>query len=148
MSYLTQLAIITPYARFELRYVCNSVPSRNFSVTFSRRSEQMPPAAKEIKHHPASLNDLLVKQLIDQASGLTLMKFLRTQLSSINAELASRLIGANWACATPCRMLWRCRAALCRLTRRVSSGCAQRSWVPGSTRAPRCPLCPRSRSTS
>jgi DNA topoisomerase VI subunit B len=52
----------------------------------------MPPPAKEIKHHPSAVNDLLVKQLMDATPDLSLTKFMKTQLSSINGELASRLI--------------------------------------------------------
>jgi DNA topoisomerase VI subunit B len=54
----------------------------------------MPPPAKEIKHHPSAVNDLLVKQLVDAYPDLSLAKFMKTQLSSINGELASRLISA------------------------------------------------------
>lgn len=93
MSYLTQLAIITPYAQFDLRYQCQGAPSRNFAIRFTRRSLQMPPPAKEIKHHPSAVNDLLVKQLIDGNPSFTLAKFLKTQLSNINGELCNRLIG-------------------------------------------------------
>ena len=67
---------------------------RRVVVRFSRRSSQMPPPAKEIKHHPTSVNDLLVRQLIEQTPRLALKRFLQTQLSCINAALAARLIGA------------------------------------------------------
>jgi DNA topoisomerase-6 subunit B len=53
----------------------------------------MPEPAKEMKHHPSSVNDLLLRQLIDQKPSLTMKKFLSTQLSCINPALASRLIG-------------------------------------------------------
>jgi hypothetical protein len=35
MSYMTQLAIITPYAQFNVRFQCSNA-SRNFSVRFVR----------------------------------------------------------------------------------------------------------------
>lgn len=51
-QYLQQLAIITPYAQLELVYENLAEPQRNMSIRYDRRSEQMPPAAREVKHHP------------------------------------------------------------------------------------------------
>jgi hypothetical protein len=53
----------------------------------------MPPPAKEIKPHPTSVNDLLLRQLMEAHPHLTLKKFLQTQLSCISADLSGRLIG-------------------------------------------------------
>ncbi len=44
-------------------------PRKSFTVLFRRRSEQMPPVAREVKHHPKSVNNLLVQQLLQQACG-------------------------------------------------------------------------------
>jgi DNA topoisomerase VI subunit B len=52
VQYLQQLAIITPYAQLELTYENLSEPQRNMSIRYDRRSEQMPAAAREVKHHP------------------------------------------------------------------------------------------------
>lgn len=52
VQYLQQLAIITPYAQLELTYINLSEPQRNMSIRYDRRSEQMPAAAREVKHHP------------------------------------------------------------------------------------------------
>jgi DNA topoisomerase-6 subunit B len=52
VQYLQQLAIITPYAQVELTYENLSEPKRNIRIRYDRRSEQMPPAAREVKHHP------------------------------------------------------------------------------------------------
>lgn len=53
----------------------------------------MPPPAEEIKHHPSAVNDLLIKQLIDNSPNLSLPKFFTSQLSSIDLPLAKRLVG-------------------------------------------------------
>jgi DNA topoisomerase VI subunit B len=51
----------------------------------------------EVKHHPASVNDLLVQQLIDgaksRASTSTLCSFLASQFECISRDHASRLCG-------------------------------------------------------
>lgn len=52
VQYLQQLAIITPYAQFELIYENPTEPQRSMSIRYDRRSEQMPAAAREVKHHP------------------------------------------------------------------------------------------------
>ena len=113
LSYLTQLAIITPYAQFDLRFICQASASKNFNLRFvshglswracckifclvrrfTRRSLTMPPPAEEIKHHPSAVNDLLIKQLIDNSPNLSLPKFFTSQLSSIDLPLAKRLVG-------------------------------------------------------
>ena len=64
IRYLEQLAIITPYAQLDLSYECLSNAKTNFSIQYARRSEQMPPLPTEVKHHPSSVNDLLLKQLL------------------------------------------------------------------------------------
>eukprot|EP00904_Undaria_pinnatifida_P002598 jgi/Undpi1/12339/HiC_scaffold_5.g02015.m1 len=64
LQYLQQLAIITPYAQLELEYHCHANPKKDLTAIYRRRSEQMPPLAYEVKHHPGSVNNLLVQQLI------------------------------------------------------------------------------------
>lgn len=64
MQYLQQLAIITPYAELELEYHSHANPKKDLTAVYRRRSEQMPPLAYEVKHHPGSVNNLLVQQLI------------------------------------------------------------------------------------
>ena len=63
-QYLQQLAIITPYAQLELEYHCHANPKKDLTAVYRRRSDQMPPLAYEVKHHPGSVNNLLVQQLI------------------------------------------------------------------------------------
>ena len=43
---------------------------------YDRRSEQMPPAAREVKHHPSGVNNFLLQQLLDRSKSKTLLKFL------------------------------------------------------------------------
>ncbi|CAN0529164.1 unnamed protein product [Ectocarpus sp. 12 AP-2014] len=64
LQYLQQLAIITPYAELELEYHSHANPKKDLTAVYRRRSEQMPPLAYEVKHHPGSVNNLLVQQLI------------------------------------------------------------------------------------
>ena len=92
VQYLQQLAIITPYAMLQLTYVNNSDPHRNMNIRYERRSEQMPPPAQEVKHHPESVNNLLIQQLIQFTKCKTLVKFLSTELAAVSPALAKRLI--------------------------------------------------------
>lgn len=92
VQYLQQLAIITPYAKLEMSYVNLSDEKRNMNIRYDRRSEQMPPPAKEVKHHPSSVNNLLVHQLLERTRCKTFLNFLYTDLSSVSPALAKRLI--------------------------------------------------------
>mmetsp|Transcript_16092 Transcript_16092/g.30402 ORF Transcript_16092/g.30402 Transcript_16092/m.30402 type:complete len:695 (-) Transcript_16092:2839-4923(-) len=92
LQYLQQLAIITPYAKFELQYSNVSNEKRNMTIRYDRRSEQMPPPAREVKHHPSSVNNLLVQQLLDKSNCNTLLKFLCEDLSGISPSIAKRII--------------------------------------------------------
>jgi DNA topoisomerase VI B subunit len=92
VQYLQQLAIITPYAKLEMTYVNLSDEKRNMNIRYDRRSEQMPPPAKEVKHHPSSVNNLLVQQLLERTQCKTFINFLCTDLSSVSPALARRLI--------------------------------------------------------
>jgi DNA topoisomerase-6 subunit B len=92
VQYLQQLAIITPYAQLELAYQNQSDSKRDMSIRYDRRSEQMPPPAREVKHHPASVNNLLVQQLLTKTTQKTLAKFLCKDLSAVSPALAKRLI--------------------------------------------------------
>jgi DNA topoisomerase VI subunit B len=113
IQYFQQLAIITPYAQFGLTFfkqhglditgsTTNTIinPTNpttmckqlEFSIRYDRRSDQMPPLAKQVHHHPSALNDLLLKQLIFQSKQETLISFMCHDLSSIDEELALRLL--------------------------------------------------------
>ena len=90
-TYLHQLAIITPYAKLSLQYVNNSDSKKDMSLVYQRRSEQMPPLAKEVKHHPSSVNNLLIQQLIHKSTVTNFVKFLSTSLSAITPSIATSL---------------------------------------------------------
>ena len=92
VQYLLQLAIITPYASLELHYKNLADPKKDMSIRYGRRSEQMPPPAKEVRHHPSSVNNLLVQQLLDRSSSKTMLKFLTTDLSAVGQSVAKRLL--------------------------------------------------------
>lgn len=92
LQYLQQLAIITPYAKFEMQYTNLSNHKRDMTIRYDRRSEQMPPPAREVKHHPSSVNNLLVQQLLDKSTCSTLLKFLCEDLSGISPSIAKRII--------------------------------------------------------
>lgn len=68
-TYLMPLQI-TPYANFTLKYAnisASASAKANFCYEWKRRSCTVPRPPIEVKHHPGSLNDLLLKQLIDRA---------------------------------------------------------------------------------
>ena len=94
VQYLQQLAIITPYAKLEMNYtnMSDTNNKKDMSIRYDRRSTQMPPPAREVKHHPSSVNNLLVQQLQLQTKTRTLTKFLTNELSAVSAPLAKRLI--------------------------------------------------------
>lgn len=92
VQYLQQLAIITPYAILELDYRKADDDKRAMHLRYDRRSEQMPPPAKEVKHHPSSVNNLVVQQLIQLTAFKTLGKFLAKELSGVSPAIAKRLL--------------------------------------------------------
>jgi len=94
VQYLQQLAIITPYAKLEMTYTnaSDTTNKKDVSIRYDRRSEQMPPPAREVKHHPSSVNNLLIQQLLERTKTKTLAKFLTTELSAVSASLAKRVI--------------------------------------------------------
>ena len=56
VQYLQQLAIITPYAKFEMSYKNRMDTKKDMNLRFDRRSEQMPVRAREVKYHPTSVS--------------------------------------------------------------------------------------------
>jgi DNA topoisomerase VI B subunit len=92
VQYLQQLAIITPYAKIEMQYTNRNDQKKDMTIRYDRRSEQMPPPAREVKHHPSSVNNLLVQQLVDKTNCKTLLKFLCDDLSGVSPSIAKRVI--------------------------------------------------------
>ena len=92
VQYLQQLAIITPYAILDLSYANLSEPHRNVQIHYDRRSEQMPPPAQTVKHHPSSVNNLVVQELIRLTKTKTMVKFLSHELAQVSPAMAQRLL--------------------------------------------------------
>lgn len=108
MHYFQQLAVITPYAQFGLHYKNSCDTGRgkgDFSYVWHRRSNQIPPLPMEVKHHPSSVNDLLVQQLMDQAkakaSTSNIVGFLTSQFQCIDRPLAVKIVNSMGGHFTP-----------------------------------------------
>jgi DNA topoisomerase VI subunit B len=104
VQYLHQLAVITPYAKLKLEYVdlshnksSSASRGRDMTVRYDRRSDQMPEPAKEVKHHPSSVNNLILSRLLDQTKAKTLSSFLSKELSGISASSAKKFCDAHLA---------------------------------------------------
>lgn len=113
------MAVITPYAQFLFKFVSDApeyvyisifiLPlrtamhnhlilavlycSKNVTVRFARRTDVMPPVPLETKHHPSSVDLLLIKRLIAETSKQNLLQFLQHDFVNINKSHAERLIG-------------------------------------------------------
>lgn len=94
-------AAVTPYANLSVRYANVSAGASgksNFCYEWKRRSCAVPRPPPEVRHHPGSLNDLLLKQLINRAvelekgRPLPLAAFLAGHLASVPKPLAQRLV--------------------------------------------------------
>jgi DNA topoisomerase VI subunit B len=90
--YLQQLAIITPYAAFSFSFVPAVSSAKAVSFSYPRRSDNMPEESREIAHHPSSVNNLLVQQIIDVSKQKTLLNFLLNDFSGIRRAVANRVI--------------------------------------------------------
>lgn len=91
VQYLRELAIVTPYAALSLAYENVAEPQRNLQIQYQRRSEQMPPPARQVQHHPSSVNNLVIQQLLHQTKQTTLPKFLEKELSCVTPSVAQRI---------------------------------------------------------
>lgn len=91
VQYLRELAIVTPYAKITMEYSNLAEHQRNLKIVYDRRSEQMPPPAKQVKHHPSSVNNLVVQQLMDRSKQTTVSKFLEKELACVTSSIAKRI---------------------------------------------------------
>lgn len=110
LLYMRQMAVITPYAEFRLKFCTGDEhDGKDFELVFSRRTDKMPRAALEVKHHPSSVNQLLLKQLIGDVNvGMGLLTFLTTQFVAIPRSLGTRLVkelGSEFTASMPVREL-------------------------------------------
>jgi DNA topoisomerase VI B subunit len=92
MNYFQQLAIITPYAQMDFTFRALSNAAREITTQYARRSDQMPPPAQEVKHHPSSVNHLIIQQLLKRTKAKTLVSFLSTELACVTKPLAARIV--------------------------------------------------------
>lgn len=94
LLYMRQMAVITPYAQFRFNFRADPArEDRNFELMFARRTDVMPPAAQEVKHHPSSVDQYRLKRLVGEVRpSMTVHKFLTSQFVSIPASLATRLL--------------------------------------------------------
>ncbi|XP_050371531.1 DNA topoisomerase 6 subunit B [Argentina anserina] len=92
LHYMRQMAVITPYAEFIFKFV-SDVPDKNVTIRFARRTDVMPPVPLETKHHPSSVDLLLIKRLIEETSKQNLIQFLQHEFVNIGKSYAQRLIG-------------------------------------------------------
>merc|ERR1719320_251314 len=90
ITYMRQLAVITPYAHLELKFI-HPIARKGFHYTFKRRSDMIPREPLEVKHHPSSVDNLLVESLIQHTSCTTLKSFLHHEFVKIPQKLAREL---------------------------------------------------------
>ncbi|XP_065866016.1 DNA topoisomerase 6 subunit B isoform X1 [Euphorbia lathyris] len=100
LHYMRQMAVITPYAQFLFKFVADT-SDKNVTVKFARRTDVMPPVPLETKHHPSSVDLLLIKRLIAETSKQNLLQFLQHEFVNIRKPLAERLIGEMGPDFTP-----------------------------------------------
>jgi len=97
LSYLRQLAIVTPYAQFRFRFLTSPATTstaKDIDILFRRRTDIMPALPTVTKHHPtaAKENMLLIKDLLSQTREKTLLNFLHKEFTCISKDLSARLI--------------------------------------------------------
>lgn len=63
------------------------------TIKFARRTDVMPPVPIETKHHPSSVDLLLIKCLIFETSKQNLLQFLQHEVVNVGKSYAERLIG-------------------------------------------------------
>ena len=73
-KYFSELAVVTPYAELSLTYIdkrdddaltsVHGKKNKPLTMNFLRRSDRIPPIPEEVKHHPKSVNNLIVRQLL------------------------------------------------------------------------------------
>ncbi|OWM73475.1 hypothetical protein CDL15_Pgr026574 [Punica granatum] len=92
LHYMRQMAVITPYAQLLFKFISDA-SDKNMTIKFARRTDSMPPVPLETKHHPSSVDLLLIKRLIAETSKQNLLQFLQHEFVNIGKSYAERLIG-------------------------------------------------------
>eukprot|EP01134_Creolimax_fragrantissima_P002842 CFRG2842T1 len=93
LSYMRQLAVITPYAEFTLKYI-SLKEDKSFEVRYSRRTEHMPTPAYEVKHHPSSVDLIVLKKILGDAAEVNkkLKRTLTHDFAGISSQKAEEII--------------------------------------------------------
>lgn len=93
LQYLQQLAVITPYAEFNLDFTSEINQGRGCKRQYIRRSNELPRPAQEVNYHPKSVDNMIVTRLLHKVTAsMKVESFLTRELSSINKKLAGRLM--------------------------------------------------------
>ncbi|KNC81721.1 hypothetical protein SARC_05962 [Sphaeroforma arctica JP610] len=93
LSYMRQLAVITPYAEFSLIHV-SLKEDKSFEVRYARRTEHMPAPAYEVKHHPSSVDLIVLKKILGDAAHANkkLKRTLTHEFAGISSVKANEII--------------------------------------------------------
>ena len=91
LRYLKLIAIITPYATFDFRFVAEDDRNSMHHI-FSRRTDKMPDPPKEAKHHPSDVDLELLKKIISESKQRKLKAFLCKEFSNITSQYAERIV--------------------------------------------------------
>ena len=94
LQYFQQLAVITPYADFTVNFTCLRDSKKSFRASFSRRSEQMPPAASVVSPHPRSLNNITLANMLKETRCTSVDKFLSKDLCGVSQAVAAKMSAA------------------------------------------------------
>jgi len=97
IKYIRQLAVITPYADFELHYTCLTKDTdKDLKVKFKRRSSAMPEIPRTVPHHPSSVGLTKIEELLrlagEKTKSTTLKKFLRDSFAFITTPISRDII--------------------------------------------------------
>uniref|UniRef100_A0A7S3JTY5 DNA topoisomerase VI subunit B transducer domain-containing protein n=1 Tax=Aureoumbra lagunensis TaxID=44058 RepID=A0A7S3JTY5_9STRA len=94
ITYLQQLAIITPYAQINFQFIPKQDKAKKqLILCFEPRSDKVPLPPKKSGYHPWALNELLLHQLLQRTSTKNLKTFFtESEISGIDTNLAHRLV--------------------------------------------------------
>jgi DNA topoisomerase VI subunit B len=91
LKYLSSMAVITPYADFTFAFTPAPEIGRTkpFTIHYSPRSDLIPPLPAEVKHHPASVDQMIVDSLKEACDARTSLKsFLTKSFQCITSSYA------------------------------------------------------------
>lgn len=99
LKYVRQLAVITPYAEFTLRYSDHRAKNKNIAVRYNRRSHKVPTPPQTVKHHPSSVSLTKLEELVHiclrRSPKADLRKFLKDSFAHVNKAVADELVEAS-----------------------------------------------------